>query len=234
MICLICPTRGRPDKMKRMWQSALATAHDPRGLFLCLGIDQDDPSYDSCNPQSSMKYLFDDCGIVHGINHVVCSLMPDRQNRLFMIAPDDVIFTTPHWDKAIKDHYEDLEAKAHVYCLRDSRDAGGTPHPIITREYVDAMGYFFPPIFLHWYVDTWTSDIAKACGIFTHLTDYELVHDKPSDRGEYDTTHRRPRERGWHDRDFYVSATCQHFKQVEIGRMRAHILHALSLREHVD
>jgi len=235
MICLICPTRGRPDKMKRMWESAKATAHDPANIRLILGLDKDEEllHYASA-PASSTTYFMQDYGIVHGINCMAQYLMQDYHNTLFMIAPDDTIFTTPHWDKALNEHYNALENKAHVYCFRDSRDVDGTPHPILTREYINMMGYFFPPIFLHWFVDTWTSDIAKALGIFTHLTDYELVHDKPSDRGQLDETHYRPRARGWHDRDAYVNGTCQHFKQVEIDRLRVQMQYALGLREHVD
>jgi hypothetical protein len=235
MINLICPTRGRPDKMKRMWESAKATAYAPEQIRLVLGIDEDQELlHYASKPQSAVMYVLKDHGIVYGINRMVHSLMQDHHNKLFMIAPDDTIFTTPHWDKALTDHYNALENKAHVYCLRDSRDVDGTPHPVITREYVSMMGYFFPPIFLHWYVDTWTSDIAKACGIFTHLKDYELVHDKPSDRGKLDDTHYRPRARGWHERDSFVNVTCQNFKAVETQRLRLQMQQALGLREHVD
>lgn len=232
---LICPTRSRPDQMRRMWQSALATAHNPENLHLVLGVDHDEQllHYASA-PRGATVCVLRDHGIVYGVNSMVHSLMQNYQNALFMIAPDDVIFTTPHWDKAITDHYAALKNKAHVYCMRDSRDPDGTPHPIMTREYVDMMGYFFPPIFLHWYVDTWTADIAKSCGIFTHLLDYELMHDKPSDRGKLDDTHYRPRARGWHERDTFVNMTCQHFLEGEKERLARLMQQAMGTREHLD
>lgn len=242
---LICPTRSRPDQMRRMWQSALATAHNPENLHLILGLDDKGPDEEKAAylPYHSVSlgdvkrvavHYMQDHGIVHGINVMARALMQNYQNTLFMIAPDDVIFTTPHWDKAITDHYAALKNKAHVYCMRDSRDPNGTPHPIMTREYVDMMGYFFPPIFLHWYVDTWTADIAKSCGIFTHLLDYELVHDKPSDRGKLDDTHYRPRARGWHERDTFVNMTCQHFLEGEKERLARLMQQAMGTREHLD
>lgn len=132
----------------------------------------------------------------------------DATTRLFMLAADDIIFATPLWDKALLDHYRSLENKIHVYALQDSRDPDGTPHPIVTREYIDAMGYFLPPIFLHWYVDSWTVEIAKANSCFTHFKDYLLIHDKPSDRGEGDETHKSIRRAGWRERDKWVAEKC--------------------------
>lgn len=139
--------------------------------------------------------------------------------KLFMLGSDDMYFETPGWDKALLDHYNALENKIHVYALRDSRDASGTPHPIVTREYIDAMGYFMPPIFLHWFIDTWTVEIAKANGVFTHMKDYLLVHDKPSDKGQGDETHNRIRQWGWHDRDKWVNEKCAHFLVQEKYRL---------------
>ena len=75
-------------------------------------------------------------------------------NQLFMVAADDMIFNTVGWDKDLIQHYENLENKIHVYHLQDSRDIDGTPHPIMSREYIEATGYFVPPIFLHWEIDS--------------------------------------------------------------------------------
>lgn len=139
--------------------------------------------------------------------------------KLFMLASDDIIFATPGWDKALIDHYNALENKIHVYHLQDSRDVEGTPHPIVTREYINAMGYFMPPIFMHWFVDSWTVKIAKANNRFTHLKDYSLIHDKPSDKGAADETHNRIRRMGWHQRDTEVNRTCQHILEWETRRL---------------
>lgn len=143
----------------------------------------------------------------------------EPENKLFMLAADDIVFSTPCWDEALLNHYNSLENKIHVYALQDSRDPEGTPHPIVTREWIEAMGYAFPPIFLHWHLDTWTVAISKANNCFTHLKDYLLVHDKPSDRGQPDETHTRIRSLGWHERDKYVNETCQHFLECEKQRL---------------
>jgi hypothetical protein len=131
-----------------------------------------------------------------------------------------MVFTTPCWDTALLDHYNALENKIHVYHLRDSRNPDGTPHPIVTREYIEAMGYFLPPIFLHWFIDSWTVDIAKSNGVFTHLKDYELQHIKPSDKGQGDETHNRIRNMGWRERDGWVAEKCKHYLALEKSRLK--------------
>lgn len=211
MIDLICPSR-RPDKLRKMWNSARATAVNSDALRLHVGVDA---SQEYEIPEGNVKeYRVLDWGVVHTSNCMVRHAL-EGDGRLFMMIGDDTVFTTPEWDRALIEAYKALKNKAHVFCLRDSRSQAGTPHPIATREFINVLGYFSCPIFLHWHVDTWMADIAKANKIFTHLKDYELVHDKSIDTGIPDETHTRIRERGWLDRDNFVAESCGHFLALE-------------------
>lgn len=217
MIAILCPTRGRPEQFKRMCQSAIDTAESPSGVMIYACSNGRDGYVPWAPEESPTVYMW---------NNLAAKAKSDfdRGHKLFMLGADDVIFSTPGWDKAIIDHYNKLEEKIHVYHLQDSRDINGTPHPIVTREYIDAMGYFLPPIFLHWFVDSWTVEIAKHNNRFTHLREFELIHDKPSDKGNPDETHSRIRRMGWHDRDKSVNDSCQHLLQFEKSRL-AHAIH---------
>ncbi len=235
MISLLCPTRGRPEQFQRMVESAAKTALGKINVFVCIQTDEDVKRYSFLEMNKSNNiywseniivypFLMLDCPTVALWNELAectCNrrIMLDKDVRLFMLAADDMIFATPGWDKALIDHYNALGNKIHVYAFQDSRDHEGTPHPIVTREYMDAMGYFVPPIFLHWFIDSWTIAIARANNCFTHLKDHLLIHDKPSDRGEADETHKRIRRMGWHERDKYVNDTCQHFLEFEKQRL---------------
>lgn len=214
MIALLCPSRKRPELAKRMWDSATGR--------LYLGITHAElASYRELAEESYVIPVAfpDNLPTVHKWNMLAEKALEYPNNKLFMVAADDMYFETPDWDKALIEHYNALENKIHVYHLQDSRDENGTPHPIVTREYIDAMGYFMPPWFLHWQIDTWTVGIAKANNCFTHFKDFKLVHDKPSDKGQGDETHSRIREWGWSERDNYVSNKMQHILQDEIRRL---------------
>lgn len=210
MIAMLVPTRGRPEQFKRMVDSVAATADIDNVLIFHASNGGD--SY------ATRQYPID-TPTVYMWNDLAKEAMKNPDVKLFMLGSDDIIFDTPGWDKALLDHYSALENKIHAYHLKDSRDVNGTPHPLVTREYMDAMGYFGCPIFLHWFVDTWIVSVARSVGCFTHLKDCSLIHDKPSDRGSPDETHARIRRNGWHARDKEVNDSCQHFLDLEKKRL---------------
>lgn len=216
MIAILCPTRGRPEGFKRMCDSSASTSSTNARITVFAASNEE-------NTYTNYSYPLD-CPTVFMWNDMAITALENPTMKLFMLGSDDMIFATPGWDKALLDHYEKLENKIHVYHLQDSRDPEGTPHPIVTREYIDAMGYFLCPIFLHWFVDSWAVSIAKENSCFTHLKDYLLIHDKPSDKGEPDETHSRIRRNGWHQRDKAVNDSCQHFLEFEKQRLAKALL----------
>lgn len=218
-IAILVPTRARPQLFKRMVDSALSTASDPNNLRFYVAIRDEDReiyTHDILKHACHKHIMPDGMPTSHKWNCL--SEYAIRDNcKLFMLAADDIVFTTPCWDKALLEVYD---GKPHVYSLLDSRDASGTPHPIVNREYIEAMGYFLPPIFLHWYVDTWTVEIAKANNCFTHLKDYMLIHDKGWDKNKPDDTHNFLHKAAWLNCDQYTNKHCQHLLQTEKQRLK--------------
>lgn len=229
-IALLCPSKGRPDECKRMVRSVYNTTNENICIYIAV-------SKDDFDDYAKMVDLPEDGTVgvllievpeflptVHKWNKLSdIALSSDTKTcvDLLMVAADDMVFTTPCWDTALREHYEALENKIHVYHLLDERTKTGTPHPIVTKEYIEAMGYFLPPIFLHWFIDLWTVGMAVENKCFTHLKDYELKHIKPSDNGKADRTHRNIRDMGWHDRDTYVHERLQYgYYGLECQRLR--------------
>lgn len=223
MIALLCPSKGRPDKLKRMWESAQATTSTRVKLYLAVS-QEDYPQYKQFEgPRVQITIMPELMPTAQKWNYLADLAMQESTNNIFFLAGDDMIFETPNWDNAIAEHFltyfYSLENKIHVYHLQDSRSEEGTPHPIVTRDYIKAMGYFVPPLFLHWFIDTWTVEIAKANNCYTHLKDYLLIHDKDNDKGVPDATHTGIRSYGWRDRDAYVNEKMQHVLQEEIRKL---------------
>lgn len=216
-IAILCPTYRRPKECKRMVDSTCVDVYlgtDAKDLFDYKGHGVEPKDYIHCHPLLPT---------VQKWNNLALEAMKNQDYKIFMLGADDMYFSTPGWDYAIKDHYDKLENKIHVYSLRDSRDPEGTPHPLVTREWIEAMGYFMIPIFTHWFLDTWTVEIAKANGCFTHMKDFLLTHDKPSDTGAGDQTHHGIRSYGWHERDKWVAEKMAHVLELEKSRLKAKI-----------
>lgn len=221
MIALLCPSKGRPDKLKRMWESAKATAMYPDKLELFIAINEEEKNIYTGYVDAQML-LCKDWSIV--LSNNLMAEMAMKKHPLIMMIGDDTIFSTIGWDLALMEAYDKLDKKEHVFALLDSRDAEGTPHPIVTREWLDVVGYLACPIFLHWYVDSWLTDMAKHVNRFTHLKDYLLVHDKPSDTSGGDLTHTSIRDRGWNIRDKYVADKLKGtFYVMECQRLRSRL-----------
>ena len=228
-IALLCPTYARPTQFKRMVQSAMNTAHYKGNVKTYAAFTHGDVTIGEYEHQGVVRdFLWPD-GMPTAFkwNRLAELAMQDHDIKLFMLCADDVVFSTPCWDKALLDHYNALENKIHVYHLRDGRTGDGTPHPIVTREYIQAMGYFLPPLFLHWFIDTWTVEMARNANCFTHLQDYMLDHIKPSDSGKADHTHTRIRNNGWHDRDMWTNQRCQHLLDFEKRRLMTYFSKSL-------
>lgn len=188
-------------------------------IDIYLGVGNGEIGYSVIGRQPIYQIFPENLPTAHKWNLMAENALQNSSAKLFMLGADDMIFETPGWDKALIDHYNALENKIHVYALRDSRDTDGTPHIIVSRDYILAMGYFVPPLFLHWFIDSWTVEIAKANNCFTHLRDFKLTHDKPSDRGQPDETHSRIREWGWHERDKWVAEKMAHVLEGEKKRL---------------
>lgn len=223
MIALLCPTRQRVDQCQRMIQSAYDTTTEKVQIFLAVS-EEDFPEYQAklTLPESNRVGVL----IVTMPESTTCykwnrlsQLAFGQDNALYMLAADDMVFQTSGWDKALLDHYKALGVKQHVYALQDSRDPNGTPHPCVTREYIKTMNYFVPPIFSHWHLDSWTVEIAKANNVFTHMKDYTLLHDKPSDRGQTDETHNLIRSRGMREVDAYTANTCKDWLELQKNKL---------------
>jgi len=219
VITLICPTKNRPDLCKRMVESAYATADGKIGII--LGIAEPSIYYaDYENIKGPDKIPAGALPTVATINLIAKRLIEEGTTTLFFVVGDDAVFKTKGWDTALLKAYSELENKIHVFGLQDSRDKEGTPHPIATKEFIQAMGYLLVPIFNHWYADTWLSDLTKANNCFTYLRDYVLEHKKPSDEGVFDSTYKDLRGSGTMERDKFVSEACAHFLGIEKGRLR--------------
>lgn len=228
-IAILCPTMGRPEICRAMIESVRKTAFELKDIVIYLGLTEGDEA-----KQQYMDMVLDYKGlnVKMGLYQFADWTLPMCHNKLSEIAEehelhygmgDDCLFVTPGWDAALKEKYEALENKIHVFSLLDNRDPLGMPAPVMTKAYIDAMGWRIPPYFMHWYCDTWTTKIAKACNILTHLTDYMLIHDKKSEKGIQDETYHRVRNRGAIDRDAYVDQHCQHWVNVEIERLKAQL-----------
>jgi len=213
MIALLCPSRARPDQCKMMVESVYATSSTNPKIYISTDA-RDLWSYKLSREITATDWVHSPHGMPtsHKWNILAQEAMKNPENKLFMLAADDMGFVSPGWDNGLIANYE---GKPQVFAFQDTRDPLGTPHPIVTREWVELFGWFVPPIFAHWYIDSWTVEIAKSANCFTHLNQFVLEHNKPSDRGQGDETHSLIRSYGWRERDEFIATTCKDWLELQ-------------------
>ncbi len=206
MIALLCPSRGRVENCQRMIESAYNTTTENIEVYIAVSSEEFQSYNAGLKSPGDRMYL---SIIVRGDFQPtsykwnrLAEIAKVKGNKFMMLAADDMVFETPGWDKAL---IENANGRPQVFHLQDSRDKDGTPHIIVTKEYMDVMGWFVPPYFKHWFIDSWTVEMAKHNDCFVHLRDYLLTHDKPSDYGVADETHSRIRDFGWHQVDSWTN-----------------------------
>lgn len=190
MISVLCPSRGRPTFARDLLESMRATGTF-LGNQLVLRLDDDDP------------FLAEYRNIVHGSDvttivgpRVVLSqcwneAFTRARNDVLMLCGDDIRFRTAGWDDRVVRTIDQCADRLVLVHGDDGiqHDRVAT-HPFLTRDWVDVVGYFVPPIFASDWNDMWLTEVADAIGRRCYLPDVYTEHLHPVAGKHYlDQTH---------------------------------------------
>lgn len=209
MICIAIPSRGRPEFLERLCGTAKATANNWKEVVIKYYLNDDDPLLGQY--KKTLKKLHKQ----HG-DSVQWEIGPDQNtiqswNQLcestdadyYMLAGDEIQFITQDWDTKIKEtknKYPDGIFCMAVFDGRENRaELQLCTQPIITKEWREALGYFWAPFLWHWHVDHYTGELAKAIDRFVFRKDIFIKIKKMKDK-----TAKRMRGQGVFDRDEWV------------------------------
>ena len=188
MISICCPSRGRPGLAARMVESINRTVSKTSNVEIMLYLNDDDEKLQEYKQNIDKKYY------TIGPNQSTCLTWNHLANKashdILFLAGDDIQFVTKDWDKNIirafdqhadkicmvvpfdgngKGKGKDLLPNNEPYTLTEG-DVAGSPHFALHRNWIKALGYFVPPFFWHWYVDTYTQTVARKLGRCMLLT----------------------------------------------------------------
>lgn len=216
MISLLCPTRKRPEKLKRMIQSVRATASNDVEI-LCY-ITEEDLSYEHqtfdakvvCGPRLIMSDLWN-------------ALIPHVKGDILMQCADDVIFRTPQWDRYVEEAFAAVEDRILLVHGHDCSPNGENfaTLPFVHRRWCDVIGYFTGPGFSNNWSDTWPFDVAKMIGRTKYLpVVFEHCHFLWG-KAEKDEVYQESEERDLQDNNTALYAARLAERQVDAEKLRA-------------
>jgi len=206
-ICICIPSRGRPEFVERLVKSAYDNCDDWGRVIIKYYVNDDDKLLQSYLKQfknlktkygDSLQYqIGPDQSTVYSWNMIAESVQAD----FYMLCGDEVAFMTPGWDTklfATKEIFPDGIFCIGVYDGRNWRKNSCTT-PVITKEWREALGYYFNPVFWHWQIDRYTGELAMSIDRFIFLDDVLVQMKKIKDK-----TGMRNRKQGIFDRDEFV------------------------------
>jgi|TARA_R110000796_G_scaffold6739_1_gene23605 hypothetical protein len=203
MISFCCPSRGRPELAKRLIDTATETQkYDTEFLFY---LNDDDKKLEE------YKDLLNEKHYTVGPNQSTCyswNLMCEKASHdIVMLMGDDVKVHTHNWDKKIIHEFNKYEDKILMVVPNDGRsnklartralnqeryfnsdipiliddEPFGAPHFALHKNWINTVGYLAPPLFWHWFVDTWTQTVARKLNRCLFLPGVEFKAKKITD-----------------------------------------------------
>ncbi|OGS40485.1 MAG: hypothetical protein A3K77_00630 [Euryarchaeota archaeon RBG_13_31_8] len=221
-ISICCPTRNRPLQMQRLWDSIKNTVYDINEIELIFYIDNDDINsinqlrlMKSCNvrayigKQKKISEMWNDCYNI-GIGEV------------FMVCADDIVFSSNHWDKLVRDEFDKWSDKIILVYGRDGgKNERLATHPFIHKNWIETIGYFTPPYFSFCMCDKWLDEIARELNRRIFINEIYTAHWNCTNReftsGQPDKTWIEMQGKGVMEnyRGIYHSRGKERFEQIE-------------------
>lgn len=219
MISILCPTRGRPDSIRRLVTSATDTATGP--VEFIFYVDDDDPV---------SAEVAAELGTAVVGPRIVLSQMWNRcyeqaSGDVLMHCGDDIVFRTVGWDRLVLDAFERYSDRIALVHGRDGiHDAGLATHGFLHRRWVEAVGYFVPPYFSSDYNDTWNTEVADRLGRRIYLPDVYTEHMHfINGKAEVDATHQERLDRHQQDNPAALYETLSAERADAVARLQAAI-----------
>lgn len=213
MISLLVPSRGRPQMFRRLYESFMETVTYPQHVEMIAWIDDDDEEW----PKYPYSYPFRDANrdelreryrlhYLRGERRLLSECWNEcyahARGEILMHCGDDLTFNTVGWDQRVREEFAKLPDRIGLVFGDDlsTNFPDLATHGFLHRRWIDAVGYFLPPLFSSDWNDVWISEVAKQIGRMVPMPDVIIEHHHYTfGKAERDKTHAEREERGARD-----------------------------------
>jgi hypothetical protein len=195
-ISVLVPSRERVKngKFPRLINSILQTVSNPNLVNVWVYVDEDDPEVEEYK-----KFSSDIVNILVGPAKSVSQSWNDlcfkSDAEILMMGNDDQVYITEGWDCVIEEAA--AKYKDDIYCMwvnDNYKKEKQCCFPIVSRKWVEILGYFTPGVFNFGYNDTWIFDLGKKLNRLQYIDDVVVEHRHfTKHSGEADNTTQRNR-----------------------------------------
>ena len=181
-ISIILPTRDRINAVTELIQTIYDTSDDFSKVEICLYIDPDDNNskegllklieiygqnvkFTTCNEKINLSQMW---------NYAYDNI---STGEIIMLCGDDIRFRTKSWDTIIKNEFSKIDDKIMLIFGNDLLQCDRlATHAFVHRRWIQVSGFWLPPYFCAWYVDTWLDDVSKMINRRLYLPNIITEH----------------------------------------------------------
>lgn len=173
---ILVPSRGRPRNVERLSRACALTATADTRLH--FGFDDDDPHLEA-NVAAAKGHRYTirpRMGLVAWTNHLATRHV--SYCEALGSLGDDMVPVTHGWDTRL---LESLAKMGGGIAYPNDRRRSDIPEaPFVSERIVAGLGYFFSPVFDHWFGDKALGDLGRLAGRLTYLPDVIVEHKHPT------------------------------------------------------
>ncbi len=173
---VLVPSRGRPASVDRLVRACALTCQADTRLH--FGFDEDDPKLEaSVAAAGGHRYTVRPrMGLVAWTNELAARHVKRGDAGALASLGDDMLPVTDGWDAKL---LAALPAGGGITYPDDQRRDDIPEAPVMSTAIVRELGWFFPPVFDHWFGDTALGALGQETGCLVYCRDVLVRHLHP-------------------------------------------------------
>ena len=192
LIDLLCPSHRRPERLKKMYESAKDTATFPNEVMIWTLLEPNDPFLKDYENQHCFDGLIVPSLPVGNAAQAWNRLSQVSQGSIVHMTADDLVFLSKGWDMLLRDAFFGYPWRC-IHYRDDYKNEEMALNPFVSRTWVTTLGYIHKDL-QHFYSDTWFEDIARRAGVLHYLPEVHIRQEHPKlGTAEWDTTYLKNR-----------------------------------------
>lgn len=175
-LLVVCPTRNRPGRCRKMLDSFFATRS--HGTDIALYVDEQDPQIAAyrelaaAEPRAAFEFG-PRLTIVEVFNHAF-----DRTDHAhYADCNDDFVYRTAGWDEKL---IEAIERLGNGLGMAHGRLQNLPSGAVFNARSLRALGWWFPPGFRHQFVDDVQVELFCGAGLLFAVPEVFIEHEHPT------------------------------------------------------
>jgi hypothetical protein len=163
------PIRARVASLKHLFDSLAATTYNKQQVDVWVYVDHDDEvtkKFIASNIHATYPYQIHwwlgERTQTQGEMTNILWQHSTTNASIYIPAPDDYVFNTPHWDETIRATFNRYPNRILLaYPDEPTASAEQVTFIILSAEWINSLGHFLTAYFPYWYDDTWLDQVAQ-------------------------------------------------------------------------